>query len=75
MNDGLGMKCSQKSESAYELFLKRKNLYKQKESFSRYVSTVEQYDTADPLEIYTNNLSKIHINIIPIFVHSAIQSI
>ena len=62
MNDGLGTECSQKSESAYELFLKRKNLYKHKESFSRYVSTVEQYDTADPLEIYTNNLSKIHIN-------------
>ena len=75
MNESVQVERSQKSESAYELFKKHKNLYEQKESFSRYVSTVEQYDTADPLGIYTNNLSKIHINIIPIIVHSAIQSI
>jgi hypothetical protein len=56
MNDGLGMGCSQKSESAYELFLKHKHLYQQEYS-TRYVSTLEQYDTADPLEIYTNNQS------------------
>lgn len=75
MNESVQVERSQKSESAYELFLKRKNLYEQQESFSRYVSTVEEYDTADPLGIYTNNPSKIHIHIIPNFVHSAIQSI
>lgn len=75
MNESVQVERFKKSESAYEIFLKQKDLYEQKESFSRYVSTVEQYDTADPLGIYTNNLSKIHINIIPNFVHSAIQSI
>lgn len=75
MNESVQVERSQKSESAYEIFLKHKHLYEQQESFSRYVSTVEQYDTADPLGIYTNNLSKININILPIFVHSAIQSI
>ena len=41
-----------KSDSALEVFLKNKNLYTEVNRFTRYVSTVENYDTADPLGIY-----------------------
>lgn len=41
-----------KSDSALEVFLKNKNLYTEVNRFTRYVSTVENYDTADSLGIY-----------------------
>lgn len=39
-------------DSTLEVFLKNKNLYTEVNRFTRYVSTVENYDTADPLGIY-----------------------
>ena len=42
---------SNSCDSALEVFLKNKHLYEDNR-FTRYVSTVENYDTADPLGIY-----------------------
>lgn len=42
---------SKSCDSALEVFLKNKHLYEDN-NFTRYVSTVENYDTADPLGIY-----------------------
>lgn len=42
---------SKSCDSALEVFFENKHLYKVSR-FTRYVSTVENYDTADPLGIY-----------------------
>ena len=42
---------SKSGDSVLVVFLKNKNLYKDSR-FTRYVSTVENYDTSDPLGIY-----------------------
>jgi hypothetical protein len=67
MIESVCVERSKKSESTFEIFLKHKHLY-QTESFKRYVSTVDQYDTADPLGIYTNN--QFEINVIYVLVSS-----
>ena len=43
---------SKSCDSALEVFLKNKHLYEDVNRFTRYVSTVENYETSDPLEIY-----------------------
>jgi hypothetical protein len=43
---------SKSCDSALEVFLKNKNLYAEVNRFTRYISTVENYVTADPLGIY-----------------------
>jgi hypothetical protein len=46
-------KTRSKYESALDIFLKNKHLYEYT-SFTRYVSTIQNYDTSDPLGIYQN---------------------
>jgi len=42
---------SKSCDSALEVFLKNKHIY-QDDRFARYISTIENHDTADPLRIY-----------------------
>jgi hypothetical protein len=50
-SDNIYINNPSKYESSFEKFLKNKHIYEDNQ-FTRYVSTINNYDTADPLGIY-----------------------
>ena len=50
-SDNIYMNNPSKYESSFENFLKNKYVYEDNQ-FTRYVSTINNYDTSDPLGIY-----------------------